>query len=92
MGERTEIYEREKLYQEIWKEPVLVVAKRYGVSNVALAKACRALAVPLPPRGYWAKVRLVSVYNGLCGGWIRRTQESVKVMDDLRYIRTWKCT
>ncbi len=57
MGERTEIYEREKLYEEVWKEPVLVVANRYGVSNVALAKACRKLAVPLPPRGYWARIR-----------------------------------
>jgi len=57
MGERTEIYEREKLYQEVWKEPVLIAAKRYGVSNVALSKVCRALAVPLPPRGYWVKVR-----------------------------------
>ncbi len=57
MGEPTEIYERQKLYEEVWKEPVLVVAKRYGVSDVALAKACRKLAVPLPPRGYWARVR-----------------------------------
>jgi hypothetical protein len=57
MGERTKIYEREKLYEEVWKEPVLVVANRYGISNVALAKACRKLAVPLPPRGYWARVR-----------------------------------
>jgi hypothetical protein len=57
MGERTEIYEREKLYEEVWKEPVLVVSNRYGVSNGALAKACRKLTVPLPPRGYWAKVR-----------------------------------
>jgi hypothetical protein len=57
MGKRTETYEREKLYQEVWKEPVLVVAKRYGVSEVALAKACRRLTVPLPPQGYWTKVR-----------------------------------
>ena len=57
MTERAEIYEREKLYQEVWEEPVLVVANRYGVSNVALAKACRKLTVPLPPRGYWAKIR-----------------------------------
>ena len=57
MGERTESYEREKLYEEVWKEPVRVVAKRYGVSNVALAKTCRRFAVPIPPRGYWAKIR-----------------------------------
>lgn len=57
MGKRTEAYDREKLYEEIWKEPALVVAKRYGISSVALAKACRKLSVPLPPRGYWARVR-----------------------------------
>ena len=57
MGERTEAYDREKLYDEVWKEPALVVAKRYGVSSVALAKACRKLSVPLPPRGYWARIQ-----------------------------------
>jgi hypothetical protein len=31
------------------------VAKRYGVSDVAIAKACVLLDVPKPPRGYWAK-------------------------------------
>ncbi|TVR72095.1 MAG: hypothetical protein EA427_03630 [Spirochaetaceae bacterium] len=31
------------------------VAKRYGVSGVALAKTCRELKVPLPGRGYWAR-------------------------------------
>ena len=57
MSRRTEAYDREKLYKEVWKEPALIVAKRYGVSSVALAKACRKLSVPLPPRGYWARVR-----------------------------------
>ncbi len=35
------VYEREKLYQEVWAEPVQVVAERYGVSGVALAKGRR---------------------------------------------------
>ncbi len=50
-------YDRNKLYEEVWLEPVSTVADRYGVSNTALAKACRRLNVPLPPRGYWAKVK-----------------------------------
>lgn len=50
-------YDRNKLYEEVWHEPVSTVAKRYGVSDTALAKACRRLSVPLPPRGYWAKVK-----------------------------------
>lgn len=48
-------YDRNKLYDEVWNEAVDKVAKRYGVSGVALAKTCRKLKVPLPGRGYWAK-------------------------------------
>jgi hypothetical protein len=49
-------YERVKLYEEVWAEAVTTVAKRYGISDVALRKICKKLAVPLPPLGYWARV------------------------------------
>lgn len=48
-------YDRRRLYEEVWSEPTQQVAKRYGVSDVAIAKACALLAIPKPPRGYWAK-------------------------------------
>lgn len=50
-------YEREKLYNEIWAEPMTTVAKRYGISDVALRKHCRKLNIPTPPNGHWAKVQ-----------------------------------
>lgn len=49
--------DRETLYNEVWTDPVIVVAPRYGLSDVGLAKICRALSIPLPSRGYWAKVK-----------------------------------
>lgn len=49
-------YDREELYRKVWEEPLLKVAKEYGVSSVALAKTCRKLSVPVPGRGYWAKL------------------------------------
>lgn len=49
--------EREKLYKEIWEEQVIVVAKRYGISDVALRKRCMKWGIPLPPSGYWARIR-----------------------------------
>ena len=49
-------YDREKLYKQVWEKPLSTVAKEYGVSDTAIAKACRRLCIPLPPRGYWAKV------------------------------------
>jgi hypothetical protein len=50
-------YNREKLYEEVWGKPVVKVAEQYGVSDVAIHKVCKALNVPTPPLGYWAKVR-----------------------------------
>jgi len=46
---------REELYEKVWTEPVRTVARRFGVSDVALAKDCKRLKIPLPGRGYWAK-------------------------------------
>ena len=51
-----EYYDREKLYEEVWADTVSKVAERYGVSNVAIAKACRKMLIPVPGRGYWNKV------------------------------------
>jgi integrase len=48
-------YDREELYEKAWKVPMRILAKEYRVSDVALAKACKRLHVPLPGRGYWAK-------------------------------------
>jgi hypothetical protein len=48
-------YNRENIYREIWSEPIQQVARRYGLSDVGLAKVCRKLNIPRPCRGYWAK-------------------------------------
>lgn len=51
----SQLYERETLYNEVWKEPVTSLAAKYGISDVMLHKICKTLNVPVPPRGYWAK-------------------------------------
>ncbi len=48
---------REALYEEVWTDAVTVVAPRYGLSDVGLVKICKKLGIPVPPRGYWAKVK-----------------------------------
>lgn len=50
-------YDRKALYEQVWARPVQAVAKSYGISGVRLGKVCRALQVPVPPRGYWARIR-----------------------------------
>jgi hypothetical protein len=46
---------RQKLYEMVWSEPMISLAKSFGISDVALAKRCRAFDVPIPYRGYWAR-------------------------------------
>jgi hypothetical protein len=49
--------DRAPLFDRIWSEPVENLAKAWGLSGRGLAKACRRLKIPVPPRGFWAKVR-----------------------------------
>jgi hypothetical protein len=48
---------RQELYDRIWAEPVQRVAAKLGISDVALAKICKRCQIPVPPRGYWAKLQ-----------------------------------
>lgn len=47
---------REDLYELVWSKPMVELAQDLGLSDVALAKRCRKLGVPVPGRGYWARV------------------------------------
>ena len=47
---------RSEIYEMVWKDPMTHVAKRFGVSDVALRKTCVKHSIPTPPLGYWAKL------------------------------------
>jgi hypothetical protein len=47
---------REQLYEQVWSVPLTQLCERYGLSDNGLRKVCKRLNVPVPARGYWAKV------------------------------------
>ncbi len=49
-------FERSRLYAEVWSLPLTQLAMKYKLSDNGLRKICKALNIPLPERGYWAKV------------------------------------
>jgi len=55
MGNEDRFWNRDELYEEVWATPMQTLAKKYGISDVGLAKVCRKLSIPLPGRGYWAR-------------------------------------
>ncbi|WP_213780746.1 hypothetical protein [Caballeronia sp. dw_276] len=50
------LFTRRELYERVWAEPISALAKTLQVSDVWLAKTCRLSNIPLPPRGYWARL------------------------------------
>lgn len=51
------VFKRNDLYKQVWKEPMTKLAKKYGLSDKGLSKICQKLDIPVPPRGYWAKIQ-----------------------------------
>jgi len=47
---------RKELYDQIWSEPAVKLARKYGFSDVWLARICKKNNIPRPPRGYWARI------------------------------------
>ncbi len=46
---------REELYELVWSEPMVRLARRFTITDVALAKTCKRMGIPVPPRGYWRR-------------------------------------
>ena len=47
---------RSELYAAVWAEPMSTLARRLGMSDSGLIKACRRDNIPTPGRGYWAQL------------------------------------
>ena len=49
---------RQALYEQVWSEPLVKLAKVYGVSDVTLGKLCKRFNIPRPAMGHWTRVAL----------------------------------
>lgn len=47
---------KDELERMVWERPTSVIAKEFGVSDVAFSKWCKQAGVNKPPRGHWQKV------------------------------------
>ena len=46
---------KEELEKMVWEIPTIQLKKKFGVSDVAIAKWCKMYGINKPPRGYWMK-------------------------------------
>ncbi len=54
-GADASVLKREALYADVWSRPGIKIAAEIGVSSSALKRICKAMDIPTPPTGYWAK-------------------------------------
>ncbi len=49
---------RVELFELVWAKPMTHLAKELGLSDVGLRKICVKYGIPLPSRGYWARLQV----------------------------------
>ena len=49
---------REELYEQVWTEPLIHLASKYGLTGNGLKKICRKANIPVPPPGYWQRLKV----------------------------------
>jgi hypothetical protein len=49
-------FERLALYEEVWSTPLTKLGEKYGMSDNGIRKVCKAMNIPLPKVGHWARV------------------------------------
>lgn len=48
---------RERIYEDIWSEPLYKVAAKYNLSSATLKRRCKECwDIPVPGSGYWARI------------------------------------
>jgi hypothetical protein len=57
---------REELYEKVWSTPMQKLAAEFGFSDRGLAKLCRCYKVPVPSRGYWARLQSHQTLTAVC--------------------------
>ncbi|MDC7217719.1 MAG: hypothetical protein PQJ28_01705, partial [Spirochaetales bacterium] len=48
---------RKEFYNLVWSTPLSKLAKSYAISDNGLRKMCKKYKVPIPPNGYWQKLK-----------------------------------
>ncbi len=48
---------RKQLYELAWKKPMMHIAKDFGFLDRGLGKLCTKYEIPIPPRGYWMRLK-----------------------------------
>lgn len=56
-------FTRKELYEMVWSEPLMKIAKKYNITDNGLRRLCKKRNIPLPDNGYWLKLKYKKPLN-----------------------------
>lgn len=48
---------RKQLYDLVWSTPISKLTQQYAISNEGFKKICKKFEIPMPPNGFWLKLK-----------------------------------
>jgi hypothetical protein len=54
---KTIVFSRKEVYELVWSTPISKIVEMYALSNDDFKKICKKHEIPLPPNGYWLKLK-----------------------------------
>lgn len=48
---------RKQLYDLVWSTPISQLTQQYAISNEGFKKICKKFEIPMPPNGFWLKLK-----------------------------------
>ena len=57
VANKSHTLDRTVLYELVWQYPRTELAKQFELSDVAIAKHCKSARIPMPPPGYWVRIK-----------------------------------
>ena len=48
---------RKQLYDLVWSTPISQLKQQYAISNEGFKKICKKFEIPMPPNGFWLKLK-----------------------------------
>lgn len=50
-------FSRKDFYDLVWSESLAAISRKYNISYPCLREVCNEMQIPVPPNGYWSKLR-----------------------------------
>lgn len=82
---------RQQLYDEVWKEPLTTLSKKYGIIYSQFIKQIKEAKISVPQIGYWTKFEFAEVspkpmLTGPSTEIIKLLRKETKVTDELKEV------